>query len=269
MQTARHTRKASRPSPSSLPPALASLLLLLCLMATLPAAPSGAQEAPAQTDGEQQPAPTGTEDSGAPSPTADLTASRSSLGPLPVARADEYTVAQDKTRVVTAPGVLRNDSKRRPLLAKFVLGVEYGQLTLGKKGGFSYTPDENFRGTDYFKYRACERAHPSRCSRAVAVKLTVQGDAPVAIADSYKARKNHSKTISAPGVLKNDTDANADELRVISYTQPRRGGVIVGTGGRVRFIPDRNFTGKTSFTYWIGDATGLRDSAVVTFRVLR
>lgn len=187
----------------------------------------------------------------------------------PVARPDAYTVAQDTTRQVQAPGVLRNDSKGRPIIARFVLGVEYGELTLGKKGGFSYTPDPNFRGVDYFKYKACLRSSPSRCSKAVAVKLTVSGDAPVANSDSFVARKNHRKVIKAPGVLRNDTDANGDEIRVISYTQPGRGGVVVGGGGYVRFVPDRNFTGQTSFRYYVGDGTGLRDSAVATFRVRR
>lgn len=238
---------------------LAALALLLLLFQ----APGRAQNSSA---GEDQPAQEAQEAAASPDdPVA--TAARGSLGPLPTARADAYTVSQDTTRSVKAPGVLRNDSKRRPLIAKFVLGVEYGKLSLNKGGGFSYTPDANFRGTDYFKYKACERAHPSRCSRAVGVKLTVSGSAPVARPDSFKARKNHAKVVRSPGIIKNDTDANGDPVRVISYSQPRRGGVVVGNGGYVRFVPDRNFTGKTSFRYWIGDGTGLRDSSLVTFRV--
>ncbi len=237
---------------------LAAFLLSVVLLFSLHS-PADAREQPAQAEPTEEPA-SSTDD-----PVA--VAARGSLGPLPTARADAYTVTQDQPRHVTAPGVLRNDSKRRPLIAKFVLGVEYGKLGLNKGGGFVYTPDPNFRGTDYFKYKACERAHPSRCSRAVGVTLTVSGAAPVARPDSYTARKNHAKTIAAPGLLKNDTDANADQLRVISYTQPRRGGVVVGTGGNVRFVPDRNFTGRTSFRYWVGDGTGLRGSAIATFRV--
>ena len=194
-------------------------------------------------------------------------AARRKLGARPVARADAYNVSQDKARVVKAPGVLANDSKRRAVFAKFVLGVEYGKLSLNKYGGFSYTPDANFRGTDYFKYRICERRYPSRCSAAAAVKLTVQGAAPVARDDTILAKKNHTKTVESPGVKRNDYDPNGDTTRVISYTQPRRGGVIVGTAGNLRFRPDRNFTGRTSFRYWIGDGTGLRASARVTFRV--
>ncbi len=86
---------------------------------------------------------------------SDPAAARTDLGPLPVARSDSYTVSQDTTRYVRAPGVLSNDSKRRPLNARFVLGVEYGHLELRPGGAFVYTTDANFRGTDYFKYRAC------------------------------------------------------------------------------------------------------------------
>ena len=101
------------------------------------------------------------------------------------------------------------------------------------------------------------------------MKLTVQGSAPVARDDTILAKKNHTKTVEAPGVKRNDYDPNGDATSVISYTQPRRGGVIVYSGGGLRFRPDRNFTGRTGFAYWIGDGTGLRDSARVTMRVRR
>ncbi len=202
----------------------------------------------------------------APLSVAEAVAQRK-LGPLPVARADYYSVAQDKTRVVPAPGVKANDSRRRQVNVLFILGPEYGILSLYKRGGFTYTPDENFRGTDYFKYRICERRYPTRCSAATAVKLTVRGAAPVARDDAFRAPKNHTMWFKAPGVTRNDYDPNGDPTRVISYTQPPRGGVIAGTAGNFRFRPNRNFTGKTGFTYWIGDGTSLRDSARVLMHV--
>ncbi len=254
--------------PSRLLPLL-PLVAFLFLLAGAAAPPSLAEEA-------AQPPAGAADDAAADEGATDEEASselqaaaRSKLGARPTARADAYNVAQDKTRVVKAPGVLANDSRRRPVVVKFVLGVEYGKLSLGESGGFSYTPDPNFRGVDYFKYRICEKRYPSRCSSAAAVKLTVQGAAPVARDDTILAKKNHTKTVEAPGVKRNDYDPNGDATSVISYTQPRRGGVIVYSGGGLRFRPDRNFTGRTAFTYWIGDGTGLRDSARVTFRVRR
>ncbi len=269
-------------SPRLIP--LLPLVAFLFLLAGAAAPPSLAEEAAQPpAGGAQEDAATGT--AGGDEPAAETAAdegatdeeaspelqaaARSKLGARPTARADAYNVAQDKTRVVKAPGVLANDSRRRPVVVKFVLGVEYGKLSLGKSGGFSYTPDPNFRGVDYFKYRICEKRYPSRCSSAVAVKLTVQGAAPVARNDTILAKKNHTKTLDAPGLRRNDYDPNGDPTRVISYSQPRRGGVVVGTAGNLRFRPDRNFVGKTTFRYWIGDGTGLRDSALATFRVRR
>ena len=252
------------PTRTTRSPLCAQIALLAALLFSVPLlfalhSPAAAQEGSAQEGAAQEPAASPEDPVAA--------AARGSLGPLPTARADAYTVTQDQARYVEAPGVLRNDSERRPLIAKFVLGVEYGKLSLNKGGGFVYTPDPNFRGTDYFKYKACERARPSRCSRAAGVTLTVSGSAPVANPDSYTARKNRAKSVPAPGIVGNDADANGDPVRVISYAQPRRGGVVVGGGGNVRFVPDRNFTGRTSFRYWVGDGTGLRGSSVVTFRV--
>jgi hypothetical protein len=266
---------ADQPGTKVLPLRLLILFAFVSLLAgaaSASVAPPSLAEERAPTDPET-PEQTPAESAADRSPEAydgtegQIEASRSQLGRLPVARDDSYNVSQDKTRVVKAPGVIANDSKRRPVYARFVLGVEYGELSLNRYGGFTYTPDPNFRGIDYFKYRICERRYPSRCSAAAVVKLTVQGAAPVALADSFRAKKNRTKAIGAPGVLGNDHDPNGDTLRVISYTQPRRGGVVVYGGGGLRFRPDRNFTGKTRFTYWIGDGTGLRDSAQVTMRV--
>ena len=203
--------------PSRLLPLL-SLVAFLFLLAGAAAPPTlaedaaqppagGGQEDAAPGTGGEQPTDAGaSDDAVADERVTDQEASselqaaaRSKLGARPTARADAYNVAQDKTRVVKAPGVLANDSRRRPVVVKFVLGVEYGKLSLGKRGGFSYAPNPNFRGVDYFKYRICERRYPSRCSSAVAVKLTVRGSAPVARDDAILAKKNHTKTVEAPG----------------------------------------------------------------------
>lgn len=81
------------------------------------------------------------------------------------------------------------------------------------------------------------------------------------------ARKNHTKTLEAPGHLRDAADPNGEALRGISYTQPKRGGVMVYTSGVLRVRPDHNLVGRTSLGYWIGDGTGLRDCAPVALAV--
>ncbi len=74
----------------------------------------------------------------------------------PVAGADAQALNQDDVLTVAAPGVLMNDTdpENDPLTAVQLAGPAHGTLTLNANGGFSYTPEAGFFGTDTFTYAA-------------------------------------------------------------------------------------------------------------------
>ncbi len=74
----------------------------------------------------------------------------------PVANNDAYSLVQDTTLTVAAPGVLGNDTDAdgNSLTAAVVSGVSHGTLNLNANGGFTYTPSAGYAGTDSFTYRA-------------------------------------------------------------------------------------------------------------------
>ncbi len=192
---------------------------------------------------------------------------------LPVARDDSYAVGEDKTLWVKAPGVLMNDSDpdRDAMIARFVLGAEYGSFKLNTSGAFVYDPRPNFRGVDYAKYRACERAHPARCSRAVLIKITVKSsnDAPAANNDALQATEDTTLNVAAPGILKNDTDPDGQKLSVAggaALDAPDHGRLDLNADGSLSYRPNPNFRGTDSFTYAATDGAA-RDTATVTINV--
>jgi subtilisin family serine protease len=73
-----------------------------------------------------------------------------------VAVDDSYKTTQGQTLTVDAPGVLGNDTEpeKETLTASDVNGPSNGALTLNPEGGFVYTPNPDFSGTDSFKYVA-------------------------------------------------------------------------------------------------------------------
>jgi VCBS repeat-containing protein len=77
---------------------------------------------------------------------------------VPVARNDSYSVDEDRTLTVDAPGVLANDTdvEGASLQAILVSNPTHGDVTLNTNGSFIYTPDANYQGTDTFTYRARE-----------------------------------------------------------------------------------------------------------------
>ncbi len=77
----------------------------------------------------------------------------------PVAQNDQYNTQQNNPLTVAAPGVLGNDNDPdgNPITA--VLGttkVAHGALILNANGGFTYTPDNGYNGSDSFTYQASD-----------------------------------------------------------------------------------------------------------------
>ena len=98
----------------------------------------------------------------------------------PVAVADSYSVAEDAVLTVAAPGVLGNDSDANNDLLTAILysGVANGALTLNANGGFTYTPNPNYNGTDSFSYKANDGTQNSNIV-TVTLSVAAVNDAPV------------------------------------------------------------------------------------------
>jgi M6 family metalloprotease-like protein len=88
--------------------------------------------------------------------TATVTVTVNPLNDAPEAVDDTYSVVQDNTLSVPAPGVLSNDTDPDgdPLTTVTVAGPVHGALVLSTDGGFVYTPMVGYTGTDTFTYRS-------------------------------------------------------------------------------------------------------------------
>ncbi|WP_165614609.1 cadherin-like domain-containing protein, partial [Mycolicibacterium flavescens] len=64
-----------------------------------------------------------------------------------------------------------------PLEAILVSGPANGTLTLNDDGSFTYTPDENFNGTDTFTYKVNDGTEDSDTA-TVTITVNAVNDAP-------------------------------------------------------------------------------------------
>ncbi len=105
----------------------------------------------------------------------------------PLATADSYSLDQDTTLSVVAPGVLGNDSDvdGDSITASLVTTTGKGSLTLGSDGSFDYTPDPGFVGSDSFSYQANDG---SIGGNTVTVSLTVNA---VSVGPNLSAWRSH------------------------------------------------------------------------------
>ena len=86
---------------------------------------------------------------------------------------------------------------------------------------------------------------------------------PRAVDDAAKTPEDTPVTIS---VLGNDSDPDRDTLTVVEVSAPTHGTAVVDTGAVV-YTPEPDFHGTDSFTYVVGDGSGLTARAAVTVTV--
>jgi VCBS repeat-containing protein len=87
---------------------------------------------------------------------ATVTINIAPINDAPIAVENTYSMDEDTTLSVAAPGVLANDTDVDSSTLTAVLDEDtvHGALTLNEDGSFTYTPNANFFGTDTFKYHA-------------------------------------------------------------------------------------------------------------------
>jgi large repetitive protein len=193
------------------------------------------------------------------------------VGPVndaPAAAADSYTVAEDSTLTVAAPGVLANDTDvdGDPLTAVLAAGPAHGTLTLNADGSVSYTPAANYSGPDSFTYHASDGSAASGLA-TVAITVTPVNDAPAAAADAYATAEDTPLTVPAPGVLANDSDVDGDALTAAVVTGPEHGTLTLNADGSFTYTPAANYSGPDAFTYAASDGQGGTATGAVSLTV--
>jgi serine/threonine protein kinase len=184
----------------------------------------------------------------------------------PKANDNDYAIDAGKTLDVAAPGVLGNDvdAKGRALTAVQVDGPKHGMLALRADGSFSYAPDSGFDGSDRFTYKANNGILDSDPA-TVSISVNAVKKPPVAVDDEYATDSGIPLTVSAPGVLGNDSDADGQPLEAIAVSSPTNGTVVLDPNGSFCYKPAPGFDGTDSFSYKANN--GLLSSNVATVTV--
>ena len=182
-----------------------------------------------------------------------------------IANPDSYSVRHDRTLSVPAPGVLANDV----VLVGSSTAVRdsnpaHGSLTLQSNGAFTYTPAAGYVGTDMFRYHA----HDGLLNTLpTTVTISVTNAAPGVVDDSYAAKTGVTKSVAAPGVLGNDTDADGDSLTAQLVDGGGNGSLDLNADGSFTFTSGGSFSGDRTFTYRVTDGIAWSSVATVTITV--
>ncbi|HEX6304258.1 MAG TPA: Ig-like domain-containing protein [Anaerolineales bacterium] len=207
---------------------------------------------------------------------ATVTITITPVNDVPTAVGDSAST-QANTSVTVA--VLDNDSDVDDdilLLQSFdaisAQGGTVARFENGTPGDFSddrvtYTPATNFTGTDTFSYQVSDGT--ASANAQVTVNVNGQTNAsPIAFDDAYTTQINNTLTVSAPGVLVNDSDPDGNPLQSVLESDPSNGSLTFNGDGSFAYTPAANFSGTDAFTYRASDGVAASNLATVSIEVL-
>ncbi|MBF2026024.1 MAG: tandem-95 repeat protein [Oscillatoriales cyanobacterium C42_A2020_001] len=175
----------------------------------------------------------------------------------PVAVPESFTLPEDGS--VTAGNVLTNDTDadgNLPLTATLITAPTNAPgFTLSPTGTFNYQPTANFNGVDSFVYQAIDSLGGVSTPATVTFSVTAVNDAPVAVNDTISLSPGATLSVTAPGILVNDTDVDSLSLTVVSVSTTAFGNLTLNPNGSFTYRPNPGFTGTDSFTYRANDGS--------------
>ncbi|EKA2634589.1 tandem-95 repeat protein, partial [Vibrio alginolyticus] len=183
------------------------------------------------------------------------------VAPVADIESDRATVVEDTPTIIKVLGndTFEGDDKAVSLDSNN--GPANGTVSVNPDGSVTYTPNDNFHGTDSFTYIVTSGGVSE--STTVNVDVTPVNDAPVAKDDTAVTDEDTPVTID---VLPNDTDIDGDTLSIQSASVPETQGTVEIVDGKLVFTPAENFNGDAEITYTITDGS-LTDQAKVAVTV--
>ena len=181
---------------------------------------------------------------------------------IPVATSASVTTTEDHDASGTLQG---SDLDGDSLSYSIVTPPQHGAVTLGGGNGpaYSYSPDDNYHGTDSFSYRVHDGAADSNTAT---ISLTIDSinDVPLAF-DSSDTTDEDS---DASGTLQG-SDIDGDSLSYSIVTPPQHGVVILegGSGATYNYSPAANYHGTDSFSYKTNDGNADSSTATISLTI--
>ncbi|WP_407507274.1 cadherin-like domain-containing protein, partial [Vibrio parahaemolyticus] len=183
------------------------------------------------------------------------------VAPVVDIEADSTNVVEDTPTIINVLGNDTFEGKDKVVSLDTNNGPANGTVSVNPDGSVTYTPNDNYHGTDIFTYIVTSGGVSE--STTVRVDVTPVNDAPVAKDDTTITDEDTPVTID---VLPNDTDVDGDKLSVESASVPKEQGTVEVVNGKLVFTPAENFNGDAEITYTVTDGE-LTDEAKVTVTV--
>ncbi len=191
----------------------------------------------------------------------------------PVAVEDNgYQINEDLSLDISvALGVLNNDTDidSENLIAVLLEGTSNGNLILNNDGSFTYSPNENFNGEDYFTYNAQDDDEANSNVVTVYINVINVNDAPVIENQTFDGLEDVTLSASLLNEFITDIDNDINELTFELVTEVTEiDGLTLNSDGSFTYLNiAENFNGVVSFTYRVFDGIDYSNVASVDIEI--
>ena len=182
----------------------------------------------------------------------------------PLPQNDEVEANKNQTLILPMALLLANDLPPNGLTITAVNNALHGEVQLDQVNNqIVFTPETNFSGSTHFDYLVTNSQGIDATAR---VNIEVINHDPIAKPEQLETVRNTPLLIANADLLKNDEDADGDNLTVVSVAAINPNTVILD-GDNILFTPAPDFTGQAQFSYTIVDTSGSQATVPVTVKV--
>jgi len=185
---------------------------------------------------------------GANSETKTASVTVNAVNDAPVAGAVAYTTSEDvaETNEVTVTDPDTGDTHTLHVVA------QPGSGSVAVSGmDLTYTPAANWSGTTSFTYRVKDSVGAYSATETASVTVTAVNDAPVAGNIGFSTDEDTAQTVTL-----SVTDVDDTTGFVASVVDQPSNGTVTISGLDYTYTPPENWSGTTTFTYRVKDASG-------------
>lgn len=175
---------------------------------------------------------------------------------LPIVNNDRVTTLEGTPIQITLRGI---DPEGDSLTYNVITKPSRGTIS-GTGSKITYTPNDNFNGTDRFQYTANDGQLDS-IPATITVTVSPINDQPVAYVDSVIIKEDSSASIVLKG-----SDPEGDQLTFAVVEAPTNG-TISGQSPNLTYTPNKDFTGNDSFSFVARDGITESLPAIVSITV--
>ncbi len=169
---------------------------------------------------------------------------------------DDVVNLDEDTSATFDPTANDSDPDGDPLEVISIDDPVNGTLTDNGDGTYTYTPDENWNGSETITYTISDGNGGTDTA-----EITFN------VAPVNDVAETDEETPILIDVLANDTDVDGDDLTITGASVPAEQGTVSIVGNELRYVPADDFFGEATISYSITDGNGGTDVAEVTVTV--